>query len=325
MTEPSAPPPGDEALNRWLATRREGLIESLAAALDIEAGLREVAIQAHHGDLIRDLEHRLDVEAGLGAILSLPVISADAEAASTTRESAAPRLPSSETRGSAREVRGVVLPTYLLVDESGSMGPYRRELADGLASMIMGLRNEPMIAAKVRLAVLGFSDDVQVRLAIADMRSETTVPQVSIRGATNYGEVFNDLRHRIPADVQWLRGQGYKVYRPLVFFLSDGQPTDGDGWRSSYATLVDKAQTPAAPNIIACGIGDASPQTMVEVATSPNFAFVARPGVDIGQAISGFFGSLAESMVASGQALDSANPQLVVSRPDQFIMAIDVI
>ncbi|MFD5564674.1 vWA domain-containing protein [Kitasatospora griseola] len=221
------------------------------------------------------------------------------------------------------EIKGVLLPAYVLADESGSMGPYREELSEGLVSLCEGLRAEPMVAAKLRLAVLGFSDDVQVRLAVADMRAETSLPEVVIRGTTRYRAVFDDLRQRIPTDVQWLRGQGYKVHRPVVFFLSDGQPTDGDAWRRSHALLVDRSRTPTAPNIIACGIGSAEARTMLEVATRPEFAFVAVPGADIGRAISEFFHSLTASLVSSGQALNSANPQLVVNRPDQFTMAID--
>ncbi len=129
------------------------------------------------------------------------------------------------------ETKGVLLPAYVLADESQSMGPYRQDLSNGLVSLCEGLRAEPMIAAKLRLAVLGFSDDVQVRLAVADMRTETSLPQVVIRGLTNYEAVFDDLLDRIPSDVQWLRGEGYKVHRPVVFFLSDGQPTDGGAWR----------------------------------------------------------------------------------------------
>ncbi|MFE9425881.1 hypothetical protein ACFYNO_23290 [Kitasatospora sp. NPDC006697] len=221
------------------------------------------------------------------------------------------------------ETRGVLLPAYVLADESGSMSPYQAELSGGLASLCEGLRAQPMIAAKLRLAVLGFSDDVQVRLAIADMRTETNLPQVVIRGRTNYGAVFADLLQRIPHDVQWLRGLGYGVHRPVVFFLSDGQPTDGEGWRHPHRLLTDHARTPTAPNIIACGIGEAEPQTMAEVATRREFAFVTRPGTDLGRAISEFFHALTTSLVATAPALNSANPRLVVNRPDQFTMAID--
>jgi len=221
------------------------------------------------------------------------------------------------------ETKGLLLPAYVMADESGSMGPYQQQLEGGVVSLCEGLRAEPMVAAKLRLAVLGFSDDVQVRLAVADMRTETTLPKIAIRGLTNYSAVFDDLLHRIPSDVKWLRGEGYKVHRPVVFFLSDGQPTDGEAWRQPHAALTDKQRNPTAPNIIACGIGDAQARTMVEVATRPEFAFVAKPGTDIGRAISEFFNALTASLVASGDALNSANPQLVVNRPDQFTMAID--
>lgn len=221
------------------------------------------------------------------------------------------------------ETRGVLLPAYVVADESASMGPYVSDLQGGVTSLCEGLRAEPMIAAKLRLAVLGFSDDVEVRLAVADMRTETSVPRVVIRGMTSYRAVFDDLLQRIPADVRWLRGEGYKVHRPVVFFLSDGQPSDEYDWRSPRAALVDRDRTPTAPNIIACGIGDAQAQTMVDVATRPEFAFVAKPGTDIGKAVAEFFQSLTASLVATGQALNSASPQLVVSKPDQFTLAID--
>ncbi|MFQ6198645.1 vWA domain-containing protein [Streptomyces sp. NPDC000405] len=221
------------------------------------------------------------------------------------------------------EIKGILLPAYVLIDESISMKPCWNELSSGLASLCEELRAEPMIAAKLRLGVLGFSEDVQVRLAVTDIRTETSLPKLAIRGMTNYGAVFDDLLKRIPHDVQWLSSQGYKVHRPVVFFLSDGQPTDGDAWRQPHAVLTDRSQTRAAPNIIACGIGEAEASTMLEVATREEFAFVAKAGAEVGPAISRFFGSIAGSLVASGRALNSSNPQLVVNRPDQFTMAID--
>jgi uncharacterized protein YegL len=221
------------------------------------------------------------------------------------------------------ETRGVLLPAYVAADESGSMAPFRTQLADGLASLCDGLRAEPMIAAKLRLTVLGFSDDVQERLALCDLRTESRLPEVVIRGGTNYGAVFEELLRRIPEDVALLREQQYRVHRPVVFFLSDGQPTDGPGWKERHAALVDRDRTKVAPNIIACGVGDARAETMVEVATRTEFAFLARSGVPIGTAVAEFFHSLTASLVASGQALDSGTPELVVRRPDEFTVAID--
>jgi uncharacterized protein YegL len=220
------------------------------------------------------------------------------------------------------EARGVLLPAYVLVDESASMGPYVDDLSAGLVSLCEELRAAPMLAAKLRLAVLGFSDDVRVHLAVADMRVETTLPRVTVRGSTNYGAAFSDLAGRIPTDVRFLREEGYKVHRPVVFFLSDGQPTDF-GWKRALAKLTDRQRMPAAPNIIACGMGSAERQTIAEVASRPEFGFIAQRGADLGRAISEFFHALTASLIASSQALNSENPQLVVTKPEGFSIVLD--
>ena len=99
-----------------------------------------------------------------------------------------------------------------------------------------------------------------------------------------------------------------------MFFLSDGQPSSSS-WLKPYRRLTDKATTSAAPNIIACGVGVVKAQTILEVATQDQFAFVTIPGVDIGAAIAKFFVALTSSIVQSGRSLTSANPELVVNGP----------
>lgn len=223
------------------------------------------------------------------------------------------------------EIRGQLLPVYVLADESGSMGSSMGELNDGLASLHESLLGEPMAAAKVRFSVLGFSDDVVVRSHLVDLRHAEGLPELVSRGRTNYTAVFNALLGQIPQDVATLKSQQYQIHRPAVFFLSDGQPSDGTQWHKPHRQLTDRAVTPAAPNIIACGIGDAEAQTVLNVATAPEFAFVAIRGVDVGQAIARFCTALTKSIVASGRSLGSQNPELVVDRPEGFHMAIDVI
>lgn len=220
--------------------------------------------------------------------------------------------------------KGHLLPVYVLADESYSMKSHLEELNDGLVSLYEALRSEPMVAAKVRLSILGFSDDVQVRMTLADLRNEERLPELSSRGATNYNAVFQDLLTRIPSDIAGLKGSGYQVHRPAVFFLSDGQPSSK--WHKTHERLTDRSQTPAAPNIIAFGVGEeVKAETIVQVATQPDFAFISIPGVDIGAAIAKFFVALTSSIIQSGRSLSSASPELVVERPEGFRMAIDVI
>ncbi len=222
------------------------------------------------------------------------------------------------------DTKGHLLPVYVLADESASMSRHAKELNDGLVSLYEALRSEPMIASKVRLSVLGFSDDVAVRMTLADLRNHEGLPELITRSTTNYQAAFEDLLTRIPQDISTLKGDGYLVHRPAVFFLSDGQPND-DNWHQPHQRLTDKSVTAAAPNIIACGVGSVEPSTILQVATKQEFAFVSVPGADIGKAISEFFIALTASVVQSGRSLTSANPELMVEKPEGFRMAIDVV
>lgn len=221
------------------------------------------------------------------------------------------------------ETLGQLLPVYVLVDESGSMNPYVGDLNAGMASLHQSLLGEPMAAAKVRFSVLGFSNVVTERLILADLRAENELPPLTANGGTSYKAAFDALLRRIPQDVQTLKSQGYRVHRPAVFFLSDGQPNYGEDWEATHRQLVDRATTKAAPNIIACGIGEAQERTILSVATQPQFAFISLPGAQLGPAIAKFFTALTKSVVESGNAMASGSAELVVERPEGFRILID--
>ncbi|MEU7056798.1 hypothetical protein [Streptomyces sp. NPDC046197] len=221
------------------------------------------------------------------------------------------------------ETLGQLLPVYVLADESGSMAGYVGDLNEGMKSLHVALLGEPMAAAKVRFSVLGFANRVAERLILADLRSENELPRLSAGGGTNYDAAFQALLERIPQDVRTLKSQGYRVHRPAVFFLSDGQPTCGEEWRQTHRRLTDRSVTGAAPNIIAFGIGEAQAQTILSVATRQEFAFMSIPGSQLGDSIAKFFTALTKSVVESGNAMASGQPELVVEKPEGFRLAID--
>jgi uncharacterized protein YegL len=166
-------------------------------------------------------------------------------------------------------------------------------------------------------------------MQLSDVRQERTLPRVAIRGGTSYAAAFRDLLSRIPADVNGLKRDGYKVHRPTVFFLSDGQPTDDsdNDWQFPHKQLTDRAVTPVAPNIIAFGLGEAQAETILAVATRQNFAFMAVPGAGLGQVIQKFFEALISSVVQSGLAVANGVQEVVLEQPDPDVvrMAIDFV
>lgn len=224
----------------------------------------------------------------------------------------------------AKAPEGNVLPVYFVADESGSMAPVVDELNRGLAHLRDALRTEPMVAAKVRFSMLGFSDDTVCYLELTDLRKVPEMPHLSIRASTSYKSAFEELRHRIPADVAQLKQDGYLVHRPAVFFLTDGQPNADEDWEQQLDALT-ASELPEHPNILAFGIGEADANTIIRVATHEDFAYQQARGASTGDAVSKFCKELTRSVLLSGKAVEEGRTTIRFDRPEGFEMAADLI
>lgn len=216
------------------------------------------------------------------------------------------------------DVKATVLPVYFVADESGSMGGVIAELNGGVASLLDELAKEAFAAAKVRLAIWGFSDTAVMHLPLTDPRRIETVPTFAARNNTSFGTVFKELRSRIPEDVARLKSDGYLVNRPAVFFLTDGYPDDNDNWRDPLQELKSQAFR-ERPNLLAFGIGDAQPAVIREIASNEQYALIAAKGTDTGAALAKFCVALTVSVIKSAQAAAAGNQQLVIQPPEGFI------
>lgn len=189
-----------------------------------------------------------------------------------------------------------LLPFYLVCDESGSMSG---EPIDAINASLPDLHAEigsnPVVADKTRFCLIGFSDRADILLPLSDLSTVTTMPKLDAKGGTSYAKAFDMLRQTIDSDVAELKRDGHEVYRPAVFFLSDGQPNDD--WHAAFAALTDGGWRPH-PNILAFGFGQADESIIRQVATTR--AFIADGTMGPAQALREFAQSLIRSIVNSG-------------------------
>jgi uncharacterized protein YegL len=220
--------------------------------------------------------------------------------------------------------KAAVLPIYFVADESSSMEPVIDDLNAGLRELLDALHEEGMAAAKIRMTILGFSNECRCYLDLVDMREISAPPVLKADGGTSYAAALSELSRRVDGDVDRLIAQGFKVNRPAVFFLTDGAPTDKveSSWRDQLAKLKDP-EYKRRPNILAFGIGQAQPRIILDVASEPNKAYVAATGASVGTAVSDFCTLLVQSIVSSGNAAASGQTTLVMDEPKGFKLAID--
>jgi uncharacterized protein YegL len=205
-----------------------------------------------------------------------------------------------------------ILPFYVVCDQSYSMADHLDGLNAGLAELHRAVGTDPVVADKTRFCLIGFSGDAQVLQPLCSLSDVVSLVDLAVRPATRFEDAFTVLRKTIERDVVRLKTDGHRVYRPAVFFLSDGQPTDQTAWPAAYRRLVDPAWS-ARPNIISFGIGDADESTIRQIGTVQ--AFMSNGGLSPGLALHEFARALTKSVVSSGSV--AGDDELVLRIPRQ--------
>ena len=126
----------------------------------------------------------------------------------------------------------LVMPFYIICDVSYSMSGDMKDLNDGLERLHRAIVAQPVADDVAQICIMSFSTTAKVLMPLGQM-SEVSVPTLSVEGSTNYGAAFRELAHTIERDRTALKAQGFKIYRPCAFFLTDGEPTDSD-WHQTF-------------------------------------------------------------------------------------------
>jgi uncharacterized protein YegL len=205
-----------------------------------------------------------------------------------------------------------ILPFYVVCDQSYSMADHLDALNDGLAQLHRAVGTDPVVADKTRFCLIGFAGEAEILQPLCRLSDVVDIVGLTTQAGTSFGEAFTLLRQTIEHDVDQLKADAHRVYRPAVFFLSDGHPTDPATWPDAYDRLVDP-DWPARPNIISFGIGDADADTIGRIGTFQ--AFMSQGGVSPGNALHGFARTLTTSVVRSGGI--SPDGDLVLQVPDR--------
>lgn len=144
------------------------------------------------------------------------------------------------------------LPVYILVDVSESMcGRAIEDVNTSIQRMIAALRRNPYALETVWLSVIGFDSIARVLTPLTDI-CEFVAPRLQPRPGTALGDALRLTRQRIQAEVVPTTAERKGDWRPMVFLLTDGQPTDN--WREAAVAL--RSQSPRPSKIYAIGIGE---------------------------------------------------------------------
>jgi uncharacterized protein YegL len=213
----------------------------------------------------------------------------------------------------------LIMPFYLVCDVSYSMTNDMAALNEGVQRLRRAIVSEPAVDDVAHIAVLTFSDVGKVVVPLSQM-SEHGVPPLSVEGGTNYGAAFRTLAQTIAEDNASLKAQGYKVYRPCVFFLSDGEPLDPD-WEATFrATLTYDPATGTGmkghPVFVPYGFREAPEEVLRKLAYPMGKAkWYFCESTDIGQVLKGILDIIMNTVISSGNSAASRQPAVMQQAP----------
>lgn len=117
-------------------------------------------------------------------------------------------------------------PTVLVLDTSSSMsGDKIRQLNEGLRSFRDDVLGDEMASKRVELAVITFGGTVRVVHDFSPMEAFDP-PILTAEGSTPMGEAILCAAELVEKRKQSYREKGIDYYRPWIFMITDGEPTD---------------------------------------------------------------------------------------------------
>ena len=136
-------------------------------------------------------------------------------------------------------------PCVLLVDTSGSMeGEKIRRLNAGFRAFREDILRNQMAAQSVELCVISFGP-VKVQSEFALLKE---MPQLRFEadGVTPLKEALELAMLKVTERQQSYRDHGISYYRPWIFLLTDGEPTDNNGgYSTNYRKLLQPLELAA--------------------------------------------------------------------------------
>jgi uncharacterized protein YegL len=132
--------------------------------------------------------------------------------------------------------------TILLLDTSGSMnGAKIQAVNEGIRSFKTDVSTDDLAAKRVDLSVITFGEQVTVRSDFSSVE-DFVPPELVADGSTPMGEAILKAIDLIESRKQQYKSLGIDYFRPWIFMITDGEPTDMQPGDSKWSQVVSRVR-----------------------------------------------------------------------------------
>ena len=192
------------------------------------------------------------------------------------------------------------LTVYLLLDTSGSMhGEPIEAVKNGVEILISSLRQDPYALETAYLSIITFDTQAKQLMPLTEI-AMFQPPQLQATGTTQLGEALALLAEKIDVEVQKTTHDTRGDWKPLVFIMTDGAPTDD--WTKGFAKLK-QAKTGM---VIACAAGHNADTSILKQITE----VVVELATEDSNTIKAFFKWVSASISTGSQKVDAGQKEV---------------
>ncbi|MEH2297974.1 MAG: VWA domain-containing protein [Nostoc sp.] len=153
-------------------------------------------------------------------------------------------------------------PVILLLDTSGSMsGQPIQELNRGLAAFKQDILKDSQASLSLEVAIIAFGPIVKLMQDFVTI-DQFTPPILEVNGLTPMGAAIEYALDFLENRKQTYKDNGILYYRPWVFLITDGAPSDS--WESA-AQRLREAEAQRRLLFFAVGVKDADMNTLKQI------------------------------------------------------------
>lgn len=186
------------------------------------------------------------------------------------------------------------LPVYLLVDTSGSMhGEAIEAVRNGLQVLVSALRQDPYALETAYLSVIAFNSEARQLTPLTELMS-FQVPDIQAGGTTALGGALSLLADCIEREVVKGNVETKGDWKPVIFLLSDGSPTD------NLQSGIEALKRVKTGTFVACAAGSAADSNTLKQITE---TVVSLDTADA-TSIKSFFKWVSSSISVSSQKIE---------------------
>lgn len=154
-------------------------------------------------------------------------------------------------------------PVVIVLDTSYSMdGEPIAELNAGLREFKRDVERDEVASLRVEVALVTFGGRVSLVQDFTTIE-EFSPPSLTAEGSTPMGEALEFSLSRLESRKQTYKSNGVLYYRPWVFLLTDGAPTDSWGHARD---LIHQGESNKSLSFFAVGVDGADFDTLKSIA-----------------------------------------------------------